>query len=122
MNIKAAIRPSSVNQATRPGGGSVGFVNGIGGLARSGPNSADANYNVLRQESDMGQDGYRYSYETENKIIAQEEGRVVNRGRADETIEAKGFFEYVGPDGNTYRVDYIADENGFQPTVSNKLS
>lgn len=115
MNIQASIRPTVVTQGTQPIN-SVGFVNGIGGLARSG--GSGSNVKVLKQESEIGNDGYHYVYETENRILAEEEGRVVNRGQANEAIKATGFFEYVGPDGNTYRVDYVADENGFQPVVS----
>lgn len=90
-----------------------GFVKGLGNGATS-----DGDYKILRQEGDINEDGYHYLYETENKIQAEETGRVLNKGTDDAHIEATGYFEYVGPDGITYRVDYTADENGFHPTVS----
>lgn len=56
-----------------------------------------------------------YSYETSNRITAQEQGQLNNAGTDNEAIAVRGQFQYVGPDGVTYTVTYIADENGFQP-------
>lgn len=54
-------------------------------------------------------------YETSNGISAQEEGHVINAGSEQEAIAVRGQFQYTGPDGVSYTVTYVADENGFQP-------
>lgn len=39
-----------------------------------------------------------------------------NVGTDEEAIKVSGQFSFVGDDGQTYSVSYIADENGFQPS------
>lgn len=56
-----------------------------------------------------------FSYETSNGISQQEQGEIVNVGTEHEAVVVRGSYQYVGPDGVTYTVTYIADENGFQP-------
>lgn len=57
------------------------------------------------------------SFETENKIRAKENAVLKNANTIDEGIASTGFYEYIGPDGFMYRVDYTADENGFRPKL-----
>jgi len=44
-----------------------------------------------------------------------EVGQVNDVGTDDEAISVKGSYSYIGDDGVTYTVNYIADKNGFQP-------
>ncbi|XP_037922215.1 larval cuticle protein LCP-30-like isoform X2 [Hermetia illucens] len=72
-------------------------------------------WKIIRSEKEEAEDGYHYLFETENGILGEESGRVENVGKDEEGLKATGFYEYTGDDGNLYRVEYSADENGFNP-------
>ncbi|XP_076269447.1 larval cuticle protein LCP-22-like [Rhynchophorus ferrugineus] len=73
---------------------------------------------ILRSYSDIKPDGsYRYSYQTENGIVAQERGyqRYLPSGAG--TV-ARGSYRYTSPEGRPIVVSYVADQNGFRPISS----
>uniref|UniRef100_A0A182F695 Uncharacterized protein n=1 Tax=Anopheles albimanus TaxID=7167 RepID=A0A182F695_ANOAL len=97
------------------GGGRGGSGAGQRGKG-SGSGSGSGDYEKIKEQvKQFNEDGYYYKYANENNIEAAESGRIDNRNTDDETLRAKGYYEYVGDDGQKYRVDYVADENGFQP-------
>ena len=55
------------------------------------------------------------SYETENKIKAEEQGDFVNEGAKEQSAVVKGAYQFVGTDGQLYSVSYTADKDGFHP-------
>lgn len=73
---------------------------------------------IIRQNHDLNEDKYKFLYETENSILAEENAKLKNIGDKDEGIASAGYYQYIGPDGYLYRVDYTADENGFRPKVT----
>ncbi|XP_055912854.1 flexible cuticle protein 12-like [Eupeodes corollae] len=84
-------------------------------LAAPLDNSQDAQ--ILRYDNDnIGVDGYNYAVETSDGKSVSEQGQLKNVGTEQEALSVRGQFSYVGDDGVTYTVSYIADENGFQPS------
>ncbi|KAH8364468.1 hypothetical protein KR084_007233 [Drosophila pseudotakahashii] len=71
---------------------------------------------TLRLESDVGPESFKYDWETSDGQAAQAQGQLKNIGSENEAISVQGSYRFVGDDGVTYEVTYIADENGFQPS------
>ncbi|XP_028163693.1 endocuticle structural glycoprotein ABD-4-like [Ostrinia furnacalis] len=99
----------------------VVFLFGVVALVSSAPQQkpADQVIAIINQDFDQQPDGsYRYSYETENGIKAEETGSVKKASGPDtaDVIIAQGGFSYTAPDGTVINLNYIADdENGFKP-------
>jgi len=58
---------------------------------------------------------YRYSYNTDTGIQAQEEGYLNYINAEQEALEVRGTYSYTDAVGNTFQVSYVANEDGFQP-------
>jgi len=77
----------------------------------------EGKWRIIRQEENKHQKAYDYFFETENGIFAQEAGKVTGAEANNEGTSGKGFYQYIGDDGKTYRVEYEADEQGFIPKL-----
>lgn len=82
--------------------------------------TADAAAQILRSENVLNLDGsYQYLYETDNGLNVKEEGQPKEiDGSNDVAMQVQGGYQYTAPDGEIISMSYIANENGFQPTVS----
>ncbi|XP_037961248.2 uncharacterized protein LOC105381400 [Plutella xylostella] len=69
---------------------------------------------IVRSEFDAAADGYNYSYETGNGIVAEASGALK---KVDDlsAVVVQGSYKYTSPDGTPVLVTYTADENGYQP-------
>ncbi|XP_013116554.2 larval cuticle protein 65Ag1-like [Stomoxys calcitrans] len=77
--------------------------------------AAPAEVEIIKNESDVGPESFNYAFETSDGVKAAAEGQLNNIGSDNESLAVKGSYTYVGDDGQTYSVQYTADENGFQP-------
>ncbi|XP_058833210.1 flexible cuticle protein 12-like [Topomyia yanbarensis] len=71
---------------------------------------------ILKYDSEnIGIDGYRFEFETSDGTSRQEQAELRNAGTDTASIVVRGSYSYVGLDGTQYVINYVADENGFQP-------
>lgn len=63
----------------------------------------------MRYDNQNDGETFSYSFETSNGISAEESGVATNG------VQAQGGYSYTGDDGQTYRITYTADENGYIP-------
>ncbi|EDX09409.1 larval cuticle protein 65Ag1-like [Drosophila simulans] len=82
-------------------------------VALAAPAAQEAEIEVLK--SDVGPESFKYEWKTSDGQAAEAEGKLNNVGSENEAIAVRGSYRFVGDDGQTYEVQYIADENGFQP-------
>lgn len=55
------------------------------------------------------------SYETSDGTARQEQAELKNAGTDHAALTVRGTIQWLAPDGQQYTVNYVADENGFQP-------
>ncbi|KAH8266182.1 hypothetical protein KR038_008529 [Drosophila bunnanda] len=84
-------------------------------LAVAAPPASPNDAQILRSDSDVGPESFKYDWETSDGQAAQAQGQLKNIGSENEAISVQGSYRFVADDGVTYEVTYIADENGFQP-------
>ncbi|XP_017121857.1 larval cuticle protein 65Ag1-like [Drosophila elegans] len=77
--------------------------------------AAPADVSIVKSNSDVGPESFKYDWETSDGQSAQAAGQLKNIGSENEAISVQGSYKFVADDGVTYEVTYIADENGFQP-------
>lgn len=56
-----------------------------------------------------------YRFSTSDGHQREETAELLHEGTEYESIFLKGSYQYLGADGKTYTVNYIADDNGFHP-------
>ena len=65
---------------------------------------------------DNSSPNFRYNFETENDIKQEAEGSMRNIDGTD-VVVMRGSYSYIGADGQTYTVDWYADETGYHPSA-----
>ncbi|XP_076664799.1 flexible cuticle protein 12-like [Andrena cerasifolii] len=87
-------------------------------VALAGP-VAPQNEAVLVKENpsdNVGLDGYNYGFQLSDGQTKEESAQLVQGGTDGNFLKVRGSFSFVDPVTNVaYTVNYVADENGFQP-------
>ncbi|KAL7299161.1 hypothetical protein TKK_0007760 [Trichogramma kaykai] len=64
--------------------------------------------------NNIGLEGYNFAYELSDGQTRQEDSRIQVYGPEQAANRVSGSYSYVGDDGVTYTISYVADENGYR--------
>ncbi|KAM8710119.1 hypothetical protein ACLKA7_016849 [Drosophila subpalustris] len=71
---------------------------------------------LLKQDSDVRADGYNFAFETSDGTAHTADGKLKDAGTEHESQVVHGSYSWVDDKtGEKFTVNYVADENGFQP-------
>uniref|UniRef100_A0A182MTK5 Uncharacterized protein n=1 Tax=Anopheles culicifacies TaxID=139723 RepID=A0A182MTK5_9DIPT len=75
---------------------------------------------LVQFTNDNNVDGsYQFAYEQSDGQKREEKGELKPvEGAEEPALSVTGSYEYTDPNGQRYRVDYVADERGYRPTVT----
>ncbi|EDW50679.1 larval cuticle protein 65Ab1-like [Drosophila sechellia] len=81
-------------------------------MAVARPNEAE----ILRQDVDVAPDKWSSNLETSDGTIIAQDGVLTNVGTEHEAAVVHGSFSWVDEKtGEKFTINYVADENGYQP-------
>ncbi|KAL7735038.1 hypothetical protein ACLKA6_016953 [Drosophila palustris] len=75
---------------------------------------ANEDANVLRSESDVGTDSFKYALELDNSNKQEQSGKLI-----DDTWTVNGEYSHDTPEGEKVHLTYVANENGYQVLEAN---
>ncbi|XP_046392287.1 larval cuticle protein 65Ag1-like [Ischnura elegans] len=77
---------------------------------------------ILRFDNSRTDDGHSLNYLTGDGTSVYETGRIKNvpgitrSGAGNVAYVKEGSYSFTSPEGQFYKVDYVADENGYRPS------
>ncbi|XP_052890418.1 endocuticle structural glycoprotein SgAbd-5-like [Anopheles moucheti] len=75
-------------------------------------------YIVQYENNNAQNEGYNFEFELSDEQRRKEEGTIRyskdDEGKDVQFVAVQGRYSYVGDDGRTYWVEYVADENGYR--------
>ncbi|SPP74520.1 larval cuticle protein 9 [Drosophila guanche] len=74
---------------------------------------ANEEADVLKNDSEVNVEDFKYAYELSNHIKAVQSGVL----KEHDNWVVSGEYEYVAPNGQLVKVVYTADETGYHPKV-----
>lgn len=79
---------------------------------------ADKDARITSSQSDMGTDQFSYDFSTSDGATQQATGHLKQIDEENSAVVQSGAYKYIGDDGQTYEVEWTADEFGFHPKAA----